>query len=67
MVRHPTFGLWPVRLRENLRSALEQGVRKVVVWTDSHGAASAQFPCETFDPFFNVNTPEDLAHAETFL
>ena len=61
--RHPTFGLWPVSLRDDLRAALEGGLRKVVQWTDAHGAATAMFPPEG-DPFFNVNTPEDLAHAQ---
>lgn len=61
--RHPTFGLWPVALREDLRAALTGGLRKVVQWTDSHSAATAMFPAEG-DPFFNVNTPEDLAQAQ---
>lgn len=65
--RHPTFGLWPVALRDDLRAALEDGLRKVVLWTDRHGAGEALFPVTTFDPFFNVNTPEDLAHAEALL
>ncbi len=56
--RHPTFGLWPVALRDDLRRALSDGVRKVVVWTDSHDSAAAVFPGN--DPFFNINTPEDL-------
>ncbi|SFO89396.1 molybdenum cofactor guanylyltransferase MobA [Tranquillimonas alkanivorans] len=63
-VRHPTFGLWPVALRDDLRAALAEGLRKVVLWTDPHGAAEAVFPVERLDPFFNVNTPEDLAKAE---
>lgn len=61
--RHPTFGLWPVALRDDLRAALTGGLRKVVQWTDAHGAATAMFPAEG-DPFFNVNTPEDLAIAQ---
>ncbi|MCT8158931.1 molybdenum cofactor guanylyltransferase MobA [Pseudoruegeria sp. SHC-113] len=61
--RHPTFGLWPVALRHDLRAALEGGLRKVVLWTDSHGTATAPFPATPFDPFFNVNTPEDLETA----
>ncbi|WP_417721825.1 molybdenum cofactor guanylyltransferase MobA [Salipiger sp.] len=65
--RHPTFGLWPVALRHDLRAALEDGLRKVVLWTDGHGAGEALFPVLTFDPFFNVNTPEDLAQAEARL
>lgn len=64
---HPTFGLWPVALRDDLRSALSEGVRKVVDWTDRHGAARAEFPVREFDPFFNVNTPEDLVRAQDFL
>lgn len=64
-VRHPTFGLWPVALRDDLRSALNDGVRKVVIWTDRHGAADAMFETGAKgDPFFNVNTPEDLHEAE---
>jgi len=62
--RHPTFGLWPVDLRADLREALQDGVRKVVAWTDKHGTAIAEFPVQGSDPFFNVNTPEDLALAE---
>ncbi|MGI1662876.1 molybdenum cofactor guanylyltransferase MobA [Palleronia sp. KMU-117] len=61
--RHPTFGLWPVALRDDLRAALAQGTRKVTDWADRHGAATALFPDGPFDPFFNVNTPDDLARA----
>ena len=65
--RHPTFGLWPVALRDELRVALNGGLRKVVLWSDQHGGREAIFPNTPFDPFFNVNTPEDLARAEGLL
>ena len=65
--RHPTFGLWPVSLREDLRQSLRDGVRKVVAWTDKHGCASAEFPAIDYDPFFNVNTPQDLERARRLL
>lgn len=65
--RHPTFGLWPVDLRDDLRQALEGGLRKVVAWTEPLGCARAVFHDRTPDPFFNVNTPEDLARAEALL
>jgi molybdopterin-guanine dinucleotide biosynthesis protein A len=65
--RHPTFGLWPVALREDLRAALLGGVRKVVQWTYRHDGRLAMFPVDQVDPFFNVNTPEDLAQAEAML
>lgn len=57
--RHPTFGLWPVALRDDLRAALLGGLRKVVQWTDAHGGRTAMFQ-EAGDPFFNINTPADL-------
>ena len=63
--RHPTFGLWPVALRDDLRAALQGGLRKVVLWSDQHGGREAVFPDE--DAFFNVNTPDDLTHAETLI
>ena len=63
--RHPTFGLWPTALRDDLRTALEDGLRKVVLWTDRHGGRTALFPQEA--AFFNVNTPEDLEKAEQML
>ena len=66
-VRHPTFGLWPVALRDDLRAALTDGLRKVVLWTDQHDGREAVFPVTGFDPFFNVNTPDDLAQAEAML
>lgn len=61
---HPTFGLWPVALRDDLREALKGGLRKVVLWTDPHGAGTASFASSPFDPFFNINTPDDIAEAE---
>ncbi|WP_375228914.1 molybdenum cofactor guanylyltransferase MobA [Roseobacter sp. S98] len=66
-VRHPTFGLWPVALRDDLRAALNDGLRKVVLWTDRHGGRLAEFPVAGTDPFFNVNTPDDLAQAGAML
>ncbi|MDT8326760.1 MAG: molybdenum cofactor guanylyltransferase MobA [Roseovarius sp.] len=62
LIRHPTFGLWPVALRDDLRAALIGGLRKVVIWTDKHAGREALFD-EAGDPFFNVNTPEDLEQA----
>lgn len=67
MLRHPTFGLWPVALRDDLRAALQDGLRKVVQWTDKHGAVTAPFLPTKFDPFFNVNTPEDMKVAEALI
>jgi molybdenum cofactor guanylyltransferase len=62
--RHPVVGLWPVALREDLRRALVEGLRKIDIWTARHGVAIADWPAEPVDPFFNVNTPEDAAKAQ---
>lgn len=67
MQRHPTFGLWPVALADDLRAALRGGLRKIVLWTDGHGAGTARFDSTPFDPFFNINTPEDIATAEQLM
>src|SRR5438045_4865488 len=59
--RHPVVGLWPVALREDLRHAITvEDLRKIEVWTARHGVALADWPTEPVDPFFNVNTPEDV-------
>ena len=67
LLRHPTFGLWPVALLDDLALALTAGTRKVVAWSDQHGAASALFETGEVDPFFNVKTPQDLILAQQFL
>src|ERR1700733_2188349 len=62
--RHPVVGLWPVKLREDLRHALvSEGLHKIELWTARHSIAIAQWPAAPFDPFFNVNTPKDVAQA----
>jgi molybdopterin-guanine dinucleotide biosynthesis protein A len=62
--RHPVVGVWPVVLREDLRHAITvEDLRKIEVWTARHGIALADWPAEPVDPFFNVNTPEDVERA----
>lgn len=66
---HPVFGLWPVRLRDDLHHAMTaEAVRKVDVWTARHRLATVDFPlvdtaAGALDPFFNTNRPADLAAA----
>lgn len=62
---HGTFGLWPVTLRDPLAEFLDGGGRKVRAFMDAQNAAKVQFA----DPeaFFNINTPDDLAKAATWL
>jgi len=64
---HPVIGLWPVILADTLEADLRAGTRKIDAWTARHGVATAVFGCDPFDPFFNVNRPEDLAEAALLL
>ncbi len=64
---HPPVGLWPVALRAELRAALEAGERKIDRWTARFGCATAEWDSVPHDPFFNANTPEELAEAEALL
>lgn len=70
---HPTFALWPLGLRDALRHFLvEEDNRRVSAFMERHGYVQVDFPMiETgsrrIDPFFNINTPDDLAAAERVL
>ena len=65
---HPVFGLWPVRLRYDLRRALvDQAIRKVDLWTARHRLTTVPFADYPVDPFFNANRPEDLETAAALL
>ncbi|WP_309663885.1 molybdenum cofactor guanylyltransferase MobA [Tabrizicola sp.] len=63
---HPVFGLWPVALAEDLRRFLASGEKpKVTTFADRHQAIRADFP--DAGAFLNLNSPEDLAHAEALI
>jgi molybdenum cofactor guanylyltransferase len=65
---HPVFGLWRVDLAAPLRKALaEEGIHKVDRWTSRYKLVQVEFPAEPIDPFFNTNSPADLAEAERLL
>jgi molybdenum cofactor guanylyltransferase len=65
---NPVVGLWPVTLAAELRRAVvEAGIAKVDSWTARYRLATADFDAAPIDPFFNANTPEDLAKAEQLL
>jgi molybdopterin-guanine dinucleotide biosynthesis protein A len=69
---HPVIGLWPVVLADELEAVLEAGTRKVTSWIDHYGAVAVEFPSADIrgrrvDPFFNANTPDELAQARELL
>lgn len=69
---HPVIGLWPLALADDLEAALGEGVRKVLHWARRHDTVEVPFaPLEfggrAVDPFFNINTPEELAEARALI
>lgn len=64
---HGTTALWPTHLSTDLMQALTDGTRKVTEWAAPHAIARVRFPDTTPPPFFNINTPEDLALAEAWI
>jgi molybdenum cofactor guanylyltransferase len=62
--RHPVIALWPVALRDDLRKVLaREGTRSVGEWSARYTLAVAEWQTVPVDPFFNVNTPDDVAEA----
>ena len=61
--RHNIFGLWSVSLIEKLEADIMKGERKVEIWADSIGVKTVNIDYKKPDPFFNINTKEDLDKA----
>ena len=65
---HPVFALWPTRLAAQLRAAVVgEDIRKIEAWTDRYKVARVDWPNLPTDPFFNVNTPEDVVRLRMIL
>lgn len=70
--RHPTIAAWPQSCREPMLEALEKNQLSANTFASAQQAIEVVFPLdETFipplDPFFNVNTPEDVEQARAWL
>ena len=64
----PVFGLWPVNLAGALRDSLvRENIRKVDLWTQKYNLVKIDWQTHPIDPFFNVNTKEDLIIAEKLI
>ncbi|MGZ8364486.1 MAG: molybdenum cofactor guanylyltransferase [Caulobacteraceae bacterium] len=61
---HPVCGLWRVEVVSGLAAYASAGRRSLIGLAETVGFAAVRWPTEPFDPFFNINTPEDLALAE---
>ena len=65
--RHPVFALWEVSLADQMRTDIAAGARRIGVWADEQGAEAVSFDVSEGDPFYNINTADDLQMAEKFL
>ena len=65
--RHNIFGLWSINLLDKLEKDLNNGERKVELWANNTGVKIINMEFSNNDPFFNINTKEDLKKAEEIL
>jgi molybdopterin-guanine dinucleotide biosynthesis protein A len=65
---HPVFAVWSANLPVTSESVLRgQSLRKMDDFVAGFPNARVVFPSDPIDPFFNINTPDDLVHAETLM
>jgi len=63
--KHNIFGLWSLDLYDKLKDDLiNKKVRKVQDWTEKNKIKNLEFTFKDYDPFFNINTEEDLEFAK---
>ena len=63
--KHNIFGLWSLDLYDKLKDDLmNKKVRKVQDWTEKNKIKNLEFKFKDYDPFFNINTKEDLEFAK---
>jgi len=66
--RHNIFGLWSLDLLERLEDdVIKKGERKVEVWANNVGVKTINMEFKNNDPFFNINTKEDLKKAKELI
>lgn len=65
---HYLIGAWKTELLDDLDCAIaKDSLFRVKDWAHRVSAQKVEWPVEPFDPFFNVNTPEDLLRAHHIL
>ena len=64
---HPSCGLWRTTMFSKLEAYLQVSRRSISGLVDSVNHATVEWPVTPFDPFFNVNGPEDMVLARALL
>ena len=62
--RHNIFGMWSIDLMKKLEEDLNKGHKKVETWANSIGVKIINMEFMYEDPFFNINTKDDLEIAK---
>lgn len=66
--RHNIFGLWSTELLDRLENDVtNKGERKVEIWANKVGVKTINMEFKNNDPFFNINTKEDLEKAKELI
>ena len=63
---HPVISMWNVNLLNSLEKELSQKNGKIMTWVEKHNFDFVDFDYKIYDPFFNINTIDDLKKAENF-
>ena len=62
---HPIFGLWHTSLEKDLADCiLKKNIRKIEEWAKDYNYKNINFENNKYDPFFNINRPDDLIKAQ---
>ena len=61
---HPIIGMWNISLYNNLKNELESENRKIMEWVYKNNFDFVDFNNRNYDPFFNINTKEDIVEAQ---
>lgn len=65
---HPIFALWHASMLGKVEQRLQKGdTPRLQEWIEDFAPVYVDFPSASYDPFFNINTPQDLYSAEAQL
>lgn len=64
---HAACSLWRADVATSLPAYLAQGRRSLIGFAEAVGYVSVEWQSQPFDPFFNINTAEDLVKAELII
>ena len=60
---HPSIGMWHIDLLNDLDKSLDNGARKILTWAEKHPLGYINYSFQSYDPFFNINSKNDLKNA----